>query len=117
MVQSHAATVDEWMRERAPERAPTLDHIRRLCRIELTGWEERMQWGMPGYGPAGSDNAVAFNEQKRHISFYPGVAAIERFGERLNDADCGKGCIRYSRPDRIDFDLIADMLRDIASRR
>ncbi|QRZ15752.1 DUF1801 domain-containing protein [Paracoccus methylovorus] len=79
-------------------------------------WEERMQWGMPGYGPSGRDNTVSFNAQKRHIAFYAGPTTVERFRERLAGIDCGKGCVRYRNADQIDFALLRAMLRDIRAR-
>lgn len=116
MVQSTAKTVDEWMAQLPPERRPALQQLRTLCREHLPGWEERMQWGMPGYGPAGADNAVSFNNQKQHLAFYAGSTAVDRFADRLPGIDCGKGCVRYRRAEQIDFQLIADMLDDIRAR-
>lgn len=116
MVQSSAASVDTWMDERTADRRPVFDRFRAACRSELPGWEERMEWGMPGYGPPGEVNVVSFNDQKRHIAFYPGPAAMERFRDALGSIDCGKGCVRYRRSDQIDFDLVRSMLRDTRER-
>lgn len=116
MVQSTAISVPAWLEARDPAIRPVFDTFRQLCRAELPGWEERMQWGMPGYGPPGKDNAVSFNDQKRHIALYAGPTAIERFAERLGGLDCGKGCIRYRRPTDIDFPVVTAILRDIFAR-
>lgn len=75
-----------------------------------------MAWGMPGYGPPGADPAVSFNAQKRHIALYAGQTAIAAVGDRLAGIDCGKGCVRYFSPAKMDFDVIADMLEDIRAR-
>ena len=116
MVQSKAATVDDWLDGVDAERRPTFARFRDLARAELVGWQERMQWGMPGYGPVGADNVVSFNAQKRHIAFYAGPAAVERFADRLAGLDCGKGCIRYSKPEAIDWDVVRAVLGDIRAR-
>ena len=116
MVQSKAATVDEWLDGLAAPERPVFEQLRAACRRELDGWEERMQWGMPGYGPPGEDSVVSFNAQKRHIAFYAGPTAIARFGERLAGIDCGKGCVRYRSPDQVDFAVVRAMLRDIRAR-
>lgn len=116
MVQSTAASVDAWLAERAPERRAIFEELRSACRAELPGWDERMMWGMPGYGPPGEASVVSFNDQKRHIALYPGPTAIERFADRLAGIDCGKGCIRYRRPDEVDLDMVRAMLRDIRGR-
>lgn len=116
MVQSKAATVDDWLSDLAASDQQVFKHLRAACLQELPNWEERMQWGMPGYGPLGQDNAVSFNAQKRHIAFYAGPTAIERFQERLAGIDCGKGCVRYRNADDIDFDVVRAILRDIHTR-
>jgi uncharacterized protein YdhG (YjbR/CyaY superfamily) len=116
MVQSRAQTVDEWMAALDQARLPVFRQLRQLCRERLTGWDERMQWGMPGYGPEGADSVVAFNSQKQHIALYAGPTAIARFADRLVGIDCGKGCVRYRRAEQIDFSVISDMLDDIRAR-
>lgn len=113
MVQSRAASVDDWMAEVEPDRREAIGRLRALCRESLTGWTEGMAYGMPGYGPEGADPMVSFNSQKRHIALYVGAAVIERFKVRLGKTDCGKGCIRYSGPKAMDFEVIADMLSHI----
>lgn len=116
MVQSNAATVDDWLTTVEPARAEAIRTLRQLCQARLPGWSERMQWGMPGYGPPGSDAVVSFNNQKQHIAFYPGPTTLAHFADRLAGLDCGKGCVRYRRPDLMDFALIAAMLDDIHAR-
>lgn len=113
MVQSKAATVDDWLDGLAASDRPILEALRAACREELEGWEERMQWGMPSYGPPGRDSAVGFNRQKRHIAFYAGPTAVERFQDRLAGIDCGKGCVRYRNARQIDLAVVRAMLRDI----
>lgn len=116
MVQSKAATVDDYMQTIELDRLPALQRLRDLCRNVLDGYEEKMAWGMPGYSLEGRDPSVAFNSQKRHIAFYAGSVAVERFKDRLVGIDCGKGCVRYSRPDKIDFQVVEDILKDIRAR-
>ena len=72
-----------------------------------------MQWGMPGYGPAGSDAVVSFNNQKKYICVYPGKAALEEHRDTLKHASLGGGCVRFSKPDKIDFDALAKMLKHV----
>jgi len=116
MVQSKAASVDDWLDGLAPSDRPIFEQLRSACRQELVGWSERMQWGMPGYGPPDQDSAVSFNAQKRHIAFYVGPTAIERFHEQLAGIDCGKGCVRYRDAGQVDLALVRSMLRDIHAR-
>lgn len=62
MVQSTAASVDEFMEGVGAERIDAVRQLRALCREHLSGWQERMQWRMPGYGPARSDAVVSFKD-------------------------------------------------------
>ena len=75
MVQSKAATVDDFMTEVAPDRRPALDRVRAMC--------------------------------------------LERFGlenERMAGVDRGGGCARWRKPEKMDFDLIANILDHIRDR-
>lgn len=110
MVQSSAPTVDAYLAEVEPERRNVVRWLRDACRARLIGWEERMQWGMPGYGPPGSDALISFNSQKGYISVYIGKPTIDAYKSQVKGASFGKGCIRYPDPERIDFDLLGAML-------
>jgi uncharacterized protein YdhG (YjbR/CyaY superfamily) len=116
MVQSTAATVDEYMETVAPERREAMERMRALFREVLVGYDEGMKYGMPTYGPAG-DYVTAFNSQKGYIAFYAGRTAMEKFKAQLAGIDCGKGCIRYKKIEKIDFDVVRGLLEDIAARR
>jgi uncharacterized protein YdhG (YjbR/CyaY superfamily) len=115
MVQSKAASVDDYMSEVSPDRRPALDRLRALCLKTFGADSELMAYGMPAYGDPERPRA-AFNSQKQYISFYPGMEAVEAFAERLAGVDHGKSCVRWRRPDKMDFDLIADILEDIRDR-
>lgn len=112
MVQSSALTVEQYLSEVEPARIAAIQRLRDECRARLTGWEERMQWGMPGYGPPGADALISFNSQKGYISVYIGKSTIDDHKALVTGASFGKGCIRYPNPDRIDFDLLGTMLSD-----
>lgn len=119
MVQSSAANVDTWMTEVGPERLPYIQSLRGACLANLPGWEERMEYGMPAYGPVGDKVVgVAFNNQKQHVALYAGETAINTFAQELKvpGISCGKGCIRYMNPKKMDFTVIEAILKDIYSR-
>lgn len=115
MVQSKAASVDDYMSEVSPDRRPALDRLRALCRDAFGAGQERMAFGMPAYGDPKLP-WIAFNSQKQYIALYAGQTAVDGFADRLKGIDCGKGCIRWRRPEAMDFDLIADILADIRDR-
>lgn len=116
MVQSTAADVGTYIAEAPEERREALTRIRTLCLQELTGFEEVMAYGMPGYRRGGVIE-IAFASQKRHLSFYLLRTDVrEAFAERLAGEDMGKGCLRFTRAAAVDFDLVRDLLRATAER-
>jgi len=117
MVQSTAATVDEYMTTLEPDRIAAMTRVRELGLALFTGWSETMAYGMPGFGPEGAPPAFSYNSQKQYISLYAGKAAIEQFRDRLKGASLGGGCIRFRKPDKIDFDLVADILRHVRAHK
>jgi uncharacterized protein YdhG (YjbR/CyaY superfamily) len=115
MVQSSAETVDDYLAEVPEERREALAGLRELCRAELTGFTEVMAYGMPAYERAGTAE-IAFASQKQYISFYLMRSDVRTaFAERLAGHDMGKGCLRFRKPERIDFDLVRDLLRATAA--
>ncbi|HUM05061.1 MAG TPA: DUF1801 domain-containing protein [Terriglobales bacterium] len=113
-MQSKAPKVSAYMAELPQERRVALAKLRALCRRSLKGCEECMAYGMPAY-KSGTDVVVAFASQKQHISLYVlQYDVLNRHRKSLSGCTIGKGCIRYSRPEHIDFDSIADLLRDVA---
>ena len=120
MVQSSAPTVDAWMLEVGPERLPYIQALRDACLKTFPGWEERMEYGMPAYGPTDAPEVgMAFNNQIQHVALYVGEKAIQRFKAELKvpGISCGKGCVRYMNPKKMDFAVIEAMLTDIRDRR
>lgn len=115
MVQSKAVSVQDYMLEVSPDRRPALDRLRAMCLATFGADSEHMAYGMPAYGDPDRVRA-AFNSQKQHIAFYPGPKALEAVSARLAGIDHGKGCVRWRRPEKMDFDLIADILADIRDR-
>ena len=111
MVQSKAATVDAYIAEAPPDRAPYLRRLREITLKIMPDAVEEMRYGMPSYWRGGRGE-FAFASQKQYISLYvkPGVHAMN--AEALAGLDTGKGCIRFRRPDRIDFALVEKLLRD-----
>jgi uncharacterized protein YdhG (YjbR/CyaY superfamily) len=112
MVQSKAATVDDWMAEVEPARAPAIRRIRESALSH--GWAEAMRYGMPACGPPGADPVFAFDSQKQYISLYVPPAVHALHAEALKGLDAGKSCIRFRNPAKIDFDLVDRLIADSA---
>ncbi|MEV6866950.1 DUF1801 domain-containing protein [Streptosporangium subroseum] len=115
MVQSKAEDVDGYLAEVPDERREVLTRLRELCRTELKGFTEVMAYGMPGYERDGTIE-ISFASQKQYISFYLVRSDVrEAFEQRLEGQDMGKGCLRFRRPEKVDFDLVRDLLTAIAA--
>jgi uncharacterized protein YdhG (YjbR/CyaY superfamily) len=115
MAQSSAEDVDGYLAEMAEGRREALTRLRQLCCTELKGFEEVMAYGMPAYERDGAAE-IAFASQKQYVSFYLLRSDVrEAFTERLAVQDMGKGCLRFRKPESIDFDLVRDLLRATAA--
>jgi uncharacterized protein YdhG (YjbR/CyaY superfamily) len=114
-MRSKAATIDEYIGEASLERRSALTLLRRLCRDELSGFEEAMRHGMPSYLREDAIE-VAFASQKAYVSLYIlRQAALEANAHRLGGLSVGKSCIRFRRPEQIDPTTVRALLRATAS--
>ncbi|MFZ0159922.1 MAG: DUF1801 domain-containing protein [Kineosporiaceae bacterium] len=112
-MQSTAVTVDEYLATVPNDRLEALNRVRDLCLNGLAGYTEGMQYGMPSYSRNGVVE-VAFNSQKHYISVYIlNKDVLDPHRDQLKDA--GRGCIRYRRPDQIDFGLLEQLIRATAA--
>ena len=71
-----------------------------------------MLYGMPSYSRNG-EVEVGFASQKNYISLYilkQDVINAHKEGLAGKGVSFGKGCIRYSKPERIDFKIVEQML-------
>jgi uncharacterized protein YdhG (YjbR/CyaY superfamily) len=113
-MQSKATTVDLYLKEVPADRLSALTRLRELCVKELKGYSEVMMYGGPCYAKSKIPE-VGFASQKHFIGLYIlKTDVMEKYRSRLQvkGISIGKGCIRYSKPDKIDFDLVRKMLKD-----
>jgi uncharacterized protein YdhG (YjbR/CyaY superfamily) len=109
-MQSEAKSVPEYLDEVPEERLPAIAKLRKLCQENLIEFEESMQYGMPSYSRDGTVE-VAFASQKNNISLYIlRTDVLDQYRDQFPASAIGKGCIRYRNPDKIDFDMVAEML-------
>ena len=112
-MQSSARTVPAYLKEVPAERQAALNQLRDLCRSVLIGFKESMQYGMPGYSRNGVVE-VGFASQKHFIALYilrTDVMNAHRYLLNVPGITLGKGCIRYSKPEKIDFKVVERMLK------
>ena len=139
MVQSKAATVEEYLQELPEERRAVISAVRKVILKNLDkDYEEGMQYGMIGYYvphrvfPPGyhCDPRVALPfaglaSQKNHMAVYLMAtygddaagnsfrAAWARTGKKL---DMGKSCVRFKRVEDLALDVIGDAIRRMPAR-
>jgi uncharacterized protein YdhG (YjbR/CyaY superfamily) len=114
-MRSSTATVEQYIHEAPVDRRDALELLRRLCREELTGFDEAVRHGMPSY-LRGDVIEVAFASQKDYISLYIlREAALEANAERLTGLSVGKGCVRFRRPEQIDPTMVRALLSTTAA--
>jgi len=112
-MQSDAKNVDEYLREVPKERRDSLEQLRKLCIEILDGYEESMEYGMPSYKKGAGEVEIAFASQKKYISFYVlKEDVLNRYREALTGVNVGKGCVRYKKPAKIDFEIVKQLLAD-----
>jgi uncharacterized protein YdhG (YjbR/CyaY superfamily) len=112
-MQSLAKDVTTYLEEAPPERKAALEELRRLCRSILKGFEESMTYGGPCYSRNGVVE-VGFASQKHFIGLYilrTDVMNTHKEMLKAKGVSVGKGSIRYSKPEKIDFDVVKSMLK------
>lgn len=112
-MQSDAKTVSAYIKESPAERQEALKHLRALCRDVLTGFKESMDYGGPSYSRNGVVE-VGFASQKNYVGLYilrTDVMRSHRYLLNVPGVTLGKGVIRYSKPEKINFEVVEKMLR------
>jgi len=110
---SKATDVASYIEEVPAERRAAIEKLRSLCRKNLAGYEECMDYGMPGYKRNGSLE-LSFASQKQYIALYVKPTLANEFRGALGAASIVKSCIRFAKPELIDFSVIAELLRRTA---
>jgi uncharacterized protein YdhG (YjbR/CyaY superfamily) len=112
-MQSTAKDVTTYINEAPAERQEALLKLRDLCQKDLTGFTENILYGGPSYSRNG-EMEVGFASQKNFIGLYilrTDVMNAHKDQLKAKGVSFGKGAIRYSKPERIDFKVVESMLR------
>jgi uncharacterized protein YdhG (YjbR/CyaY superfamily) len=111
-MKSTAETVSAYVAEQPKDWRPTLKQLRALCRAQLPGYREKMAYGMPSYERDG-EVAVSFAKQASYLSLYAlNQAVFEAYRPQLAGLSLGKGCIRYRRPEQVDWKVVSALLAE-----
>jgi len=106
---SKAKNVDAYMAGVPADRKPVIEKLRQLCRKKLAGYEECVEYGMPAYKKEGAVE-IAFASQKQYISLYVMKKdVVDEFRSALPGCSIGKGCIRFTKPEQLDFAVLGKL--------
>jgi uncharacterized protein YdhG (YjbR/CyaY superfamily) len=109
-MKSSATTVAGYISDQPTEWQPTLRKLRAACRGGLQGYEEAMRYGMPSYVRDGQVE-VSFAKQEHHLSLYILKQSVfDAHRAALVGLSLGKGCVRYRRPEQIDWSTVESLL-------
>jgi uncharacterized protein YdhG (YjbR/CyaY superfamily) len=109
-MQSKARDVASYIDEAPSDRREALMKLRQLCLETLDGYEEAMDYLLPCYKKDGIVE-VAFANQKNYISIYfLKDDVIKSNRSMLAGLNLGKACIRYMKPEKINFAVIKKLL-------
>ena len=73
---------------------------------------EGLRYGMLDY--PGLANLAA---QKAYVALYVKPSVLARFKSRFPGVSCGKSCLRFKRPEQVNAEALADLLRAVRSAR
>ena len=99
-----ATNVDEYIACFPADVAEMLTQIRETIVDTAPEAVESISYQMPGYKLSGM--LVYFAGYKKHIGFYPGAGAIEKFRDELKDYKTSKGTIQFPLDAPLPLDLI-----------
>jgi len=111
-MQSNANDVNVYIQEAPVERREVLARLREMCHQYLPSLQETMDYMVPSYKRNG-EVEVAFASQKYFIALYIlRKSVIDAYRDQLKGQSIGRGCIRYTKPEKVDFTLVEKLLRD-----
>lgn len=107
---STAPDVPTYIQEAPAERREALETLRSLYLRAFLLHTEGIEYGMPVYTLDGKTGG-AFSSQKQYIALYGLTQEVADHYRTLLKASAGKGCLRFKKPDHMDFKVIAERLR------
>ena len=113
-MQSKAATVAAYLKEVPKDRKTALKKLRKICLEALKDYDECMNYGMPCYkNKKTGDIEIAFASQKNYISLYIlKHSVLNKNRLLLRGLIVGKSCIKYTKVEKMDFQVIHQLIAD-----
>ncbi|AOS45332.1 hypothetical protein Verru16b_02413 [Lacunisphaera limnophila] len=109
---SKATTVDGFLNTLTDAERAIFTKLRSLLKQAHPKVTESMQYRMPTY-LVGDYHLGAFNKQKHYLCLYVNPEAADPYRQELKAAglDCGKSCIRFTKPEMLPLPLAAKIIK------
>lgn len=111
---SGADTVEGFLKTVSPEERALFTKLRALLKKAHPKVEESMKYRMPTY-LIGEKMLGAFNKQKNYLCLYVNPEAVKMHRKELGQLDCGKSCIRFTKPSDLPLDIAAKIIKQAAN--
>ncbi len=102
-------TVSEYIALQPAEIRSCLEEMRMIIQNSVPCVNERILWSMPYYEKEGK--TISFSACKKHISFYAGLEAIEKFAAELSGFITKKNAVYLPYDKELPANLIADIAK------
>ena len=102
-------TVLEYIDLQPSETHAHLTEMMTIVKNSVPNVKERILWSMPYYEKDG--NSLSFSACKKHISFYAGVEAIEKFALDLDEFATKKNAIYFQYDEALPANLIESIAK------
>lgn len=102
-------TVAEYIESQPSQARPHLNELRNAIQNNVPDADERIAWSMPLYEKAG--NSISFAACKKHVSFYAGTEAIQKFNSRLSEFASNKNAIYLPYDKELPLEVIEDIVK------
>ncbi len=109
---SQATTVDGFLNTLADDERAVFTKVRAWLKKSHSKVEESMKYRMPTY-LVGENMVGAFNKQKHYLCLYLNPEAVDPYRKELKAAglDCGKSCLRFTKPEKLPLPLAAKIIK------
>ncbi|MDB6128315.1 MAG: hypothetical protein JWM35_2211 [Verrucomicrobia bacterium] len=113
---SQAKSVDEFLDSLELDERIAFKKVRTLLTASPKV-EESMKYRMPTY-MVGAKGVGGFNKQKHYLCVYLNPAAVDPYRGALKSLrlDCGKSCIRFTRPEQMPLGLLKKIIANAIKR-
>lgn len=102
-------TVLEYIDSQPAETHAHLTEMMMILQNSVPGVNERILWSMPYYEKEGK--SVSFSACKKHVSFYAGAEAVEKFALELNGFATKKNAVYFPYDRALPAKLIEEITK------